>query len=347
MSTNLSTYYGGLTLKNPIVIGASNIVMDIKNIVKLEEAGAAAIVYKSLFEEQIELETLRLEQIQDAYSGWDAEHNSFFPRVRHAGPAEHLRQLREAKNSVSIPIIGSLNCVHDETWLEYALKMEDTGIDALELNFYNSHVNFNTPAGAIEANQISTIELIRAAVRLPLLVKLSPFYSNTLSHISEIDKRGVDGFILFNRLFQPDIDIEQQAHHFPYNFSSESDNRLALRYAGLLYQRIKGSIICNTGILSGKDVVKMILAGADGVQVVSAIYKKGIHTISHMLEDIEEWMKNKNYDSIDDFQGKLSKENIPDPFTYTRAQYVDILMKSEHLMQYHPKDGEVDNTIEN
>jgi dihydroorotate dehydrogenase (fumarate) len=334
---NLSTMYGGLTIKNPLVIGASNIVTDVENLIKLEEAGAAAIVYKSLFEEQIELESYQLEQIQERYSNWDAEHDTLFPAAKHAGPAEHLRQLKAARKAITIPLIGSLNCVHEDSWLEYALKMEDTGIDALELNFYNNNIDFGLSSDALEDKQLKVLELVRAGVRLPLFVKLSPFYSNTLRIISRMDTIGVDGFVLFNRLFQPDIDIDKEEHHFPYNFSNESDNRLALRYAGLLHKKIKGSIICNTGILTGRDVIKMMLAGAHAVQVVSAVYKKGIGTIAGMLHDIETWMEKKGYDSLYDFQGKLSKEKLSDPFAYKRAQYVDILMKSEVFMQYHPK----------
>ncbi len=343
MSLNLSTSYGGLILKNPIVIGASNIVTDVHNLEKLEEAGAAAIVYKSLFEEQIQLESFKLDQAHEDLSNWDAEHASFFPAPRHAGPSEHLRQLKEARSKIKIPLIGSLNCVNNETWLEYALKMEDTGIDALEINFYHNQIDFDLSPKAIEDKQIKTLEVIRAGVRLPLFVKLSPFYTNTVNMISKMDKVDIDGFVLFNRLFQPDIDIDHEEHHYPYNFSSESDNRLALRYAGLLHKKIRASIISNTGILNGKDVIKMLLAGANAVQVVSAVYKRGISTISHMLSEIETWMIKKQYTSLLDFQGKLSKENLPDPFAYKRAQYVDILMKSEMFLQYHPKRGELEN----
>lgn len=341
MTTDLRTQYGGLTLKNPIVIGASNMVTDLNNLVKLQDAGAAAIVYKSLFEEQIQLESYEMEQAQEAYSNWDAEHITFFPSARHAGPAEHLIQLRKAKEKISIPLIGSLNCMHDETWGEYAVKMAETGIDALELNFYSNTTDFDKSATAVEEQQINIVRLVRSAISIPIFVKLSPFYSNTLNVISRMDNAGANGFVLFNRLFQPDIDVEKEEHHFPYNFSNENDNRLALRYAGLLNDQIKGSIVSNTGILSGKDALKMLLAGADAVQVVSTIYKRGIQHINTMLEEMETWMSNKGYERIIDFKGKLSKENLTDPFTYTRAQYVDILMRSEIFMQYHPKRSEL------
>jgi dihydroorotate dehydrogenase (fumarate) len=250
--------------------------------------------------------------------------------------------LKEASSKITIPLIGSLNCVNNDTWLKYALKMEDTGIDGLELNFYTNNTSFDLTAQEIEDAQIKTLEVVRAAVRLPLFIKLSPYYTNALHFIKRMDKIGVDGFVLFNRLFQPDINTEAQEHHFPYNFSSENDNRLAIRYAGLLHQEIRGNIVCNTGILSGKDVVKMLIAGANAVQVVSAIYKKGIPAISHMLEEIESWMSRKGFESLYDFQGKLSKKNLSDPFAYKRAQYVDILMKSDVFMQYHPKRGEIE-----
>ncbi|MBS1554732.1 MAG: dihydroorotate dehydrogenase-like protein [Bacteroidetes bacterium] len=339
---NLSTHYGGIALKNPIVIGASNIVTDPENLVKLEKAGAAAIVYKSLFEEQLQLEQFQLEQQQEAYSNWDAEHDTFFPRVKHAGPAEHILRLRDAKRKISIPLIGSLNCTHDETWEQFAVEMAGSGIDGLELNFYNNNTYFDLEANEIERKQLQTLKRVRAAVNIPVFVKLSPYYSNPLRMIELMDQAQADGFVLFNRLFQPDIDIDKEEHHYPYNFSSEADNRLALRYAGLLHKKVSGSIISNTGVHNGRDVVKMLLAGADAVQVVSAVYKKGIQYIETMLSELEGWMKKKGYESLDDFRGKLSKENLADPFAYKRAQYVDILMKSEIFMQYHPKRGEID-----
>lgn len=338
---DLKTKYGGLTLKNPIVVGASNLVTDTENLVKLEKAGVAAIVYKSLFEEQIQLESLELEHAEEAYSNWDSEHETFFPKLKHGGPAEHLLRLRQARNAISIPLIGSLNCVYHDTWVEYAQKMAETGIDALELNFYSSEIDFESDGAAIINNQIQVMRDVRQALRIPVIVKLSPYYTNPLSVISKMDKAGASGVVMFNRLFQPDIDVEKEGHHFPYNFSSENDNRLALRYAGLLYSKIDASIICNTGILSGLDVVKMLLAGADAVQIVSAIYKRGINYVESMLLEIEKWMEKKNYHSIAEFKGKLSKENMIDPFAYKRAQYVDILMKSEIFMQYHPKRGEL------
>ncbi len=335
--TPLKTTYLGLQLKNPVIIGASNLVTDEENLEKLERAGAAAIVYKSLFEEQIQLESHELDLAHDLYSHWDAEYASMFPKAEHAGPMEHLVALRKARQCISIPLIGSLNAVFDESWVEYAAKMAETGIDALELNFYANQIDPALDGEELVEHQIEVLKLVKDAVSIPVSVKLSPFYSNTLNVVSRMDEVGTDGFVLFNRLFQPDIDVIKEEHQYPYNFSSENENRLALRYAGLLYGNISGSICSNTGIFSGDDVIKMILAGADAVQVVSTIYKKGIGQIERMLDDIEEWMETKHYRSLADFRGKLSRQKLADPFAYKRAQYVDILMKSDVFMQYHPK----------
>jgi dihydroorotate dehydrogenase (fumarate) len=342
MKLDLSTNYGGLRLKNPIVIGASNLVTNIDNLFKLQEAGAAAIVYKSLFEEQVEMESF-YGQIEETEKQ-DAVQDSLFTPIVPA--SQYLRRLKEARSKITIPLIGSLNCVNDNSWLEYALKMQDTGIDALELNFYHTGIDFKISPEEVEAKHLRVLENVRAGITLPLFVKLSPFYSNILQLISRMDQCGVNGFILFNRLFQPDIDIEDEEHYYPYNFSSESDNRLSLRYAGLLHKNVHGSIISNTGIHQGKDVVKMLLAGADAVQVVSAIYKKGMQTVTHMLQEIEAWMNRKEYASLSEFHGKLSKINSKDPFAYRRAQYVDILMKSEVSMKYHEKRGYLEKRFE-
>ncbi len=333
---NLSTNYLGLELKNPIIVGASNLVLDINTLKKLEDANASAIVYKSLFEEQIQLENLERFQIAEDYGTRHAEMASYLPHMNDSGPEEFLYKLRKAKESVGIPLIASLNAVYEESWVEYAQKIEQTGVDALELNFYSTPYEFDVMGKAIIQEQIDILEAIKKAVKLPIAVKLSPYYSNALYVINEMDKIGANGFVLFNRLFQPDIDIENEKHHFPYNLSSQEDNRLVLRFAGLLYNHIKANICSTTGILDGADVIKMVLAGADVVQIVSAIYQKGPKVITKMLEEVEAWMEKKSYNSLADFRGKLSKDSLNDMFTYKRAQYVDILMKSDEIFKKYP-----------
>ena len=333
---DLSTTYLGLKLKNPIIIGASNLVTDLNFLKKLEEAGASAIVYKSLFEEQIQLENLENYHAEEDYGNRHAEMGSMFPAAEDAGPAEFLFNLSKARQTLKIPLIASLNAVYDDTWYEYARKIEETGVDALELNFYAVPREFDIDDNSILQEQLDTLEGVKKAVKIPVSVKLSPFYTNPLYCIGEMDKKGADGFVLFNRLFQPDIDLDKEGLHYPYMLSNEEDNRLPLRFAGLLFGNIKGSICSNTGIFTGKDVLKMMLAGADCVQIVSTIYKHGPKQIGKILEEMEEWMKGKNYKSLADFKGKLAKSNIKDPYAYQRAQYVDILMRSNEIFKKYP-----------
>jgi dihydroorotate dehydrogenase (fumarate) len=333
---NLTTKYMGLNLKNPIIVGANNLVKEIDNIRKMEEAGAAAIVYKTLFEEQIELERLQLSEELNQYNERHAEMISLFPDIEHAGPTEHLMHLRKTVDAVTIPVIASLNCTFEDTWVDYAKAIEQTGVNAIELNFYSVPGDFKKEEKAIVTEQLDVINHVKKSLKIPVSVKLSPFYTNVLNVIQVMYFEGVDGFVLFNRLFQPDIDIEKEDHHFPYHLSHEDDNRLLLRYLGLLYGEIRGSLCANTGIFNGKDVVKMLLCGADCVQVVSTIYKNGIGQITKMIQEVDEWMDKKEYATIDSFRGKLSRKQMKDPFVYKRAQYVDILMKSEEIFKKYP-----------
>ena len=333
---DLKTNYLGLELKNPIVIGASNLVMDLNVVKQLEEAGAAAIVYKSLFEEQIQLEAFEQDEAMEEYNERHAEMIRLFPNIEHAGPKEHLVNIMKIKDQVKIPVIASLNAVYDVSWVDYAKQLEETGVDALELNFYSLPKDFETEGKSIVKEQIDILQKVIKEVKIPVSVKLSPFYTNMLKVIAEMDKTGVKGFVLFNKLFQPDINIEEEKLHFPYNLSSEEDNRLPLRFAALLHGNIKAHVCANRGIFSGKHVVKMLLAGADCVQVVSTIYKNKPQHVKTMLKEIEDWMNKKGYKSLNDFKGKLAKKNVTDPFAYRRAQYVDILMKSEGIFEKYP-----------
>jgi dihydroorotate dehydrogenase (fumarate) len=333
---DLSTRYIGLNLKNPVIVGASNFVNNPDMVLRMQDAGAAAIVYKTLFEEQVELERLQLAEELNQYNERHAEMIRLFPDLEHAGPTEHLHSLRKVVESVNIPVIASLNCVQDETWVEYARQVEQAGVNAIELNFYAVPGDFKKEGKTIIHEQLDVIAQIKSNLKIPVSVKLSPFYTNILNVIQQMYYAGVDGFVLFNRLFQPDIDLQTEQHHFPYNLSQEGDYRLPLRYVGLLYGEIRGSVCANTGIFTGEDVARMILAGADCVQVVSTLYKNGFDQVSRMLKNLEDWMEKKKYGSIDQFKGKLSRKNLKDPFAYKRAQYIDILMKSEEIFKLYP-----------
>ncbi|MFP4060426.1 MAG: dihydroorotate dehydrogenase-like protein [Bacteroidales bacterium] len=334
--SELKTTYLGLELKNPLIAGASNLVNNVDNIRKLEDAGIAAIVFKSLFEEQVQYERAQLQDELDLYNERHAEMINIHPNLEHAGPKEHLVNIEEAKKAVNIPVIASLNAVYKETWIEYAKLLEETGVDALELNFYWVPRDMNKKGNEIEQEQLEFLKAVKDAVKIPVSVKLSPFYANPLNFISELDKAGADGFVVFNRLFQPDISTEKQEHVAPFHLSTKEDNRLPLRFAGLLYGNLKGNICSNSGILDGDDMIKMLLAGADCVQVVSTLYKNKFDQVRNMIDGLESWMKDHNYNKLDEFKGKLSNKSINDPFIYKRAQYVDILLKSEKILEKYP-----------
>ncbi len=335
--SRLKTTYMGIELKNPLIVGACNLTLDIDVAKRMEDAGAGAIVFKSLFEEQINLESLQMEEDLGEYAERNAEMVSLFPSLEHAGPQEHLDKLSQLKANLGIPVIGSLNCVNHSTWVHYAQEVEKTGIDALELNFYANPRDKNQSAESIEKEQLDILKEVKSSVKIPVSVKLSFFYTNPLQIISQMDKLGVDGFVLFNRLFQPDIDTDKQDMYSPFNLSAAGDYKLPLRYAGLLYKQIKGDICSNTGILKGEDLVRVIMAGAQTAQVVSAIYKNKIQYITTMLNDLDQWMEQNNYESLDDFRGKVSKMNTKDPYAYRRAQYVDLLMKPVDVMKRYPQ----------
>jgi len=328
---DLTTSYLGIELKNPIIVGSSELTSNIGRIKLIEESGAGALVIKSLFEEQIQLETFKLEDELTANNELHAEMISIFPKMEHAGAAQHLMWTRKAKESLSIPVFASLNAVNKNTWIDYAKKLEETGVDGLELNFYAVPTNFAKSGGEIEDEQIDVVKNIRNAVSIPIAIKLSSFYTNPVNFISNLDKAGVEGIVIFNQLFQPEIDIETEKNVFPLNLSSEKDSRLPLRYAGLLYKNVNASICASTGIYNGADVAKMLLAGADCVQIVSTLYKNKIEQIASIVKELEEWMDEKGYKTLADFRGKLSRNNSNDPWAYKRAQYVKMLLKERPL----------------
>ena len=332
---NLKIKYMGLELKNPIIIGANNLVTNTDNLKSMEDAGAAAIVYKSLFEEQVQLENLEMSERRDEYSERNAEMFKLYPEINPEsdGIGEHLLALKKAKDAVSIPVIASINALLNESWIEYSKKVEETGVNGIELNFYTAPEKKDKNYEAIEKKQIRILKDVKSSVKIPVSVKLSPFYSNPIEFISDLDKAGADAFVLFNRLFQPDIDIETEKHHFPYSLSNREDNRLPLRFAGLLYGNTKASVCTNSGIMSGSDVIKMLLAGADSVQVVSTLYLNQIKVITTMLTELEKWMDGKGYKTIDSFRGKLSMKRSEHKLPYHRVQYMDFMMTTSQILQ--------------
>lgn len=331
---NLETSYMGIQLKNPVILGASELSSEIDSLKKAEQAGAAAIVYKTLFEEQIQLEDLQFDELKEEYNDIHAEMTTIYPDIDRSEIEYYLVKIRNAKESLSIPMIASLNAVNESSWLRYARLIEETGVDGIELNLYQTPTQFDLDATEIETRQIAMVAEIKKQLSIPVSVKLSPDYTNILHFVKSLDDAGVDGMVFFNSFFQPDIDIEKEAHRRAFNLSKKGDYKQSLRIAGMLYDRINASICGSKGVFDGDDVIKLILSGATCVQVVSAVYRHGVKHITDMIQGVEEWMERKGYDSLDQFRGKLSDSVLnknDNLLIYKRAQYVDLILHSDTI----------------
>ena len=319
----------GVTLKNPLILGACNLSNNLERLKEAEQAGVAAVVYRSLFEEQIQLEDNDMSSQLEAYDERNAEMINLFPKIEHSGPKEHIHNLKQVVEALSIPVFASLNAVYKESWVEYAKLLEEVGVAGLELNFFSVPRDFDKSGHDVILQQIEFLKAVKAAVKIPVSVKLSPFYTNVLKTIKDMDEAGADAFILFNRMFEPDIDVEAEKHVSPWNLSTHSDHRLSIRYIGLTYGNLSASVAANNGIYEGIDIVKMILAGATAVESVSTFYHHGVGHATETLKELEEWMDRKGFENIEAFRGSLSSNSINDPFVYKRAQYIDMLLKSD------------------
>jgi len=333
---NLNVEFMGLKLRNPIIVGACTLSATVEGARELERAGAGAIVYKSLFEEQIQMERAQLDDELDLYSERNAEMTSLFPTLEHAGPTSHILKLIDVKKNVSIPVIASLNCVYDVTWFDYAKQLEDAGVDALELNFYSMPTDMEKTAAEIEDEKVKIVKTLKKRLKIPFSIKLSPYYTNTMNFVNRLDKAGASSFALFNRLFQPEVNINKEKHITRFNLSNRGDFKLGLRYVGLLHKRIKAELCGTNGIYTYEDIVQMILSGADVVQMVSAIYKNEPSYIAQVLAELETWMDEKGYKSISEFKGKLSDYELNATDVYHRAQYLDFLLKPEEIITKYP-----------
>lgn len=316
----------GVTLANPIVIGACSLSKRIDTIKQIEDAGAGALVIKSLFEEQIQIERGVFEDRLQEYDNMFAEAVTMFPHQEHPGAKEHLYWVRETRKAVKMPLFASLNAVNKETWVEYAKALEDTGIDGLELNFYSPPLDKNVTSDSIEKSEIEVLSSVVDVVKIPVSVKLHPFYTSLPHHACALADAGARALVIFNRLFEPDIDVSKQIKKAKLHLSDSDDNLLPMRWTALLYGDVKADIISSTGIMNGKDVSKMILAGAQAVQITSTIYGNGITHIRKMTSDLEAWMKEHNYQNLADFRGKMAEQRAEDPWHFERGQYIKALL---------------------
>lgn len=327
--SSLKTTYMGIELEAPIVVAASSISSLIDRVKLAEQAGAGLLVIRSLFEEQIQMEALRMEDQLSVGADSFPEALSHFPELEHGGAQEHLMWVEKTRADVDLPLIASLNAVSPGAWIDYAKQLETTGVDGLELNVYAVATNPKQAGADIEKTLYETVEAVKAEVKIPVAVKLSPFYTSVANVVHELDKRGADAVVLFNRFLQPDIDLATESLKQDMVYSSDEELKLPLRWVALLYGRVKADLALNTGVHSGLDAAKALLAGAQIVQVASALLENGIPYLSTMLRELEGWMEAQGYEGLDDFRGKLSQKNVDDPFAFERAQYVKLLMSQK------------------
>jgi dihydroorotate dehydrogenase (fumarate) len=327
---DLSTTYLGLKLRNPLVVSSSSLCDSVNKIKALEDAGAGAVVLKSLFEEQLILDAQKLQADTEAGTESFPEATSYFPDIPMAiGPEQYLALVKDAKKSVGIPVIASLNCVSGRSWGEFARKIEAAGADALELNLYFLPTDPTRTAEKVEAHYLKIVEGVRKAVKLPVAVKLSPFFTALPHMVSEITKLGVNGVVLFNRFYQPDIDIDELRPSLQLHLSRPDDALLPMRWIALLYGRIAIDLAATSGIHDAKGALKVIAAGASVAQICSTLYRNKPAYIGTMLREMEAWLTGKEYGSVRELRGVLSQKSCPDPEAFERAQYIKVLVGHE------------------
>lgn len=324
---DLSTTYLGLKLKNPLVPSASPLTASLDSIKQLAEHGAAAIVLHSLFEEQIRHEQEELEYLTTQGAESFAESLTYFPEPEEyrLGPVEYLDHIRAAKAAVDIPIIASLNGVTVGGWTEYAKEMAEAGADALELNVYHIAADPTLTGQNVENLYVDILKAVKSAVKIPVAMKLSPYFSALAGMAMRLDKAGADGLVLFNRFYQPDINLEELEVVPDLVLSAPHELRLPLRWIAILYDKVHASLAATSGIASGADVVKALLAGADAAQMCSVLLRKGSGELAVMLRDMQNWMERNEYASVEQMQGSLSQQACPDPSAFERANYMKTL----------------------
>ena len=324
---DISTTYLGLKLKSPIVPSAGPLSQEISDIKEMEDAGAGAVVLYSLFEEQIEHDALELDHHTSIHSESFAEATSYLPQPFEfkLGPEEYLNHIRKAKEAVNIPVIASLNGKSLGGWTEYAKKMEQAGADAIELNIYLLPTDIKKPGSEIEKLYIDIVKAVKGSVKIPIAVKMHPFFSSTASMATQLNKAGADGLVLFNRFYQPDIDLDSLEVVPNVILSTPMAMRLPLRWIAILYGRVNADLAATSGIYTEEDVLKMVMAGAKVTNMMSALLKFGIGHIADVITRMKTWMEEHEYESIEQMRGSMSYMNVPDPAKFERANYMKVL----------------------
>jgi len=325
---DLSTRYLGMTLRTPLVPSASPLSDEIDNIKRMEDAGASAVVLHSLFEEQLTREQEALQHHLMYGTESYAEALSYLPEPDEfrAGPDEYLKHIRKAKEAIRIPIIASLNGSSIGGWVDYAKKMQQAGADALELNIYYIPTEMNRSSLEIEQNYLDILKAVKSGVSIPVAIKLSPFFSNMANMAKRLDQAGANGLVLFNRFYQPDMDLETLEIKPNVNLSTPQAFRLPLRWIAILYGRVRANLAATSGIHTAQDVLKMLMAGADITMLCSVLLRHGIDQIREIEIGMCEWMEEHDYESVNQLQGSMSQKHCADPAAFERAQYMRAIL---------------------
>ena len=327
MSVDLSSTYLGMRLSSPIVAAACPLTGNIDVLKRFEAAGAGAAVLPSLFEEQIEFEECMFGGLMDYGANSFGEATTYFPEVDsyNTGPDEYLETIEKARDAVSIPVIGSLNGVSPGGWTRYAKLMEDAGASALELNMYQLVTDANITATQIEDQYIELVSSIRSTIQIPLAVKIGPYFSSLPNFARRLFEAGADGLVLFNRFFQPDVNIERMEIHPQMELSRRTEMRLPMRWIAILDPQVKGSLAANSGIQTANDIFKMLLVGADVTMMAAAFVRHGPEHVAKLLADLQVLLAEHGYTSVDQFRGSFNHRNTPDPSAFERLNYMKAL----------------------
>ena len=324
---DLSTTYLGFDLPHPLMPGASPMADDLDTVRRLEDAGAAAIVMRSLFEEQITYEETATFAVTEAHGYSHGEAGSYFPSpdAFALGPDEYLEQLHRIKRMVGVPVITSLNCVTPGGWLRYARLMEQAGADALELNVYTLATDAKEDAATLESRTIEMVRELRRTVRIPLAIKLSPFYTSFANFAYRLDDAGPAGLVLFNRFWQPGIDVEELEVRRELHLSDSSELPLRLRWLAVLSGNVHATLAVTGGVHTVLDVIQAVMAGAHAVQMVSALLRNGPGYLAVLRREIAQWLEEHEYGSLGEMRASMSLRTCPDPQAYERANYMLML----------------------
>lgn len=328
MTADLRTTYLGLELRNPVVPSASTLSARIDNLKRLQDAGAAAVVFQSLFEEQIEHDEIQMHRALEMGSESSAEATTYLAEMEdyNTGPDEYLRHLESSKRELEIPVIGSLNGSSRGGWVRYAKLIEDAGADALELNIYLIAADPDRTGEEVERQYLDLVSEVRSSVTIPLAVKIGPFFSSIGHMARRLVEAGADGLVLFNRFMQPDIDLETLSVDPTLHLSSSEELRLPLRWIAVLHGRVPCSLAATTGVHTADDALKMLLAGADVTMMASALFRNGPEHVATVLAGIGSWLDEHEYDSVEQMKGSVSQSNVADPVAFARSNYMNMLV---------------------